>query len=89
MVGPIDKELLGKEAAIEKLERTTFDKAKMIKELEDELEVLQREAEEKVKMGAFDVKAERVDTESNKTRAMELEVQMFEAERSKSRQIWR
>ena len=50
---------------------------------------MQREAEEKVKMGAFDVKAERVDTESNKTRAMELEVQMFEAERSKSRQIWR
>ena len=36
MVGPIDKELLRKEVAIDKLERTTFDQAMMIKELEAE-----------------------------------------------------
>ena len=40
-------------------------------------------------MGIFDVKAERVETESNEARAMELEAQMFEAERSIVRQIWR
>ena len=31
VVGPIDKELLGKEAAINKLKRTMFDQARMIK----------------------------------------------------------
>ena len=31
VVGPIDKELLGKEAAIDKLERTMFEQARMIK----------------------------------------------------------
>ena len=46
VVGPIDKELLGKEAAIKKLERTKFEKARMIKELEAEIEVLQRGGEE-------------------------------------------
>ena len=44
VVGTIYKELLGKEAAIHELERTTFEKARMIKELEADLEVLQREA---------------------------------------------
>ena len=46
MVGPIDKELLKKETAIEKLERMTFEQLRMIKELEAKLEVLQKEAEE-------------------------------------------
>ena len=32
VMGSIDKELLGKEAAIDKLERTMFDQASMIKE---------------------------------------------------------
>ena len=40
MVGPIDKEILGKEPAIEKLERTKFDQSMMIKELEAEFKVL-------------------------------------------------
>ena len=40
MVGPIDKEILGKEAAIKKLKRTTFEQARMIKELKAELELL-------------------------------------------------
>ena len=40
MVGPIDKELLEKEEAINKLERIMFEQARMIKELEAELEVL-------------------------------------------------
>ena len=31
VVGPIDKEILGKEAAINKLKRTMFDQARMIK----------------------------------------------------------
>ena len=35
------------------------------------------------------MKAERVETESNEARAMELEAQMFEAERARARQIWR
>ena len=35
------------------------------------------------------MKAENVATEINKARAMELEAQMFEAERSRARQIWR
>ena len=43
-MGPIDKELLGKEAAIDKLEITLFEQARMIKELEAELGVFQREA---------------------------------------------
>ena len=75
MAGPIDKELLGKEAVIEKLERTTFEQARTIKELEAELKVLQREAEKEEQMGIFDVKAGRVETESNEARAMELEAE--------------
>ena len=35
------------------------------------------------------MKAERVETESNKARAMELEAQVFEAERDRARQSWR
>ena len=46
VVGPIDREILRKEVEINKLERTTFDQASMIKELEAELKVLQREAKE-------------------------------------------
>ena len=46
VMGPIDKELMGNEATIEKSERTTFEQARIIKELEAELEVLQREADE-------------------------------------------
>ena len=65
MVGPIDKELLGKEAAIDKYERTTFEQARTIKEQENELEVFQREAEEEEQTRIFDVKAERVYTKSN------------------------
>ena len=79
-----DKELLGKEAVIEKLERTTFEQARTIKELEAELKVLQREAEEEEQMGIFNVKAGRVETESNEARAMELE-----AVRARARQIGR
>ena len=84
-VGPIDKELLRKEAAIKKLERTTFEQVRMIKEMEAKFEVLQREAKEEEQTGIFDVKAERVETESNEARAMELEAQMFEAERARAR----
>ena len=72
VVGPIDKELLGKEAAIDKLERTTFEKERMIKEQEAELEVLQRGSEEEEQTGIFGVKSERVETKSDKARAMEL-----------------
>ena len=39
------------------------------------------------KMGIFDVKSERVDTESSEAQAMELEAQVFEAERARARQI--
>ena len=85
VVGPIDKELLRKEAAIKKLERTTFEQVRMIKEMEAMFEVLQREAKEEEQTGIFDVKAERVETESNEARAMELEAQMFEAERARAR----
>ena len=84
-MGPIDKELLGKESVIKKLKRTMFDQAMMIKELEAEFEVLQTEAQKEEQAGIFDVKAERVETESNEARVMELESQMFEAERAKSR----
>ena len=35
------------------------------------------------------MKAELVETENNKARAMELEAQVFEARRSRARQIWR
>ena len=86
MVGPIDKELLGEEAAIEKLERMTFEQTGIIKELEAKIEVLQREAEEEDQMGIFNVKAERVETKSNEAQGMELEVQMCEAERARARQ---
>ena len=37
----------------------------------------------------FDMKAERVETKSNEAQAMELEAQVFEAERSRARQSWR
>ena len=37
----------------------------------------------------FNVKAEMVDTKSNKARAMKLEAQMYEAERAIVRQSWR
>ena len=37
VMGPIDKDLLGEGAAIDKLERTTFEQARMIKELEAKL----------------------------------------------------
>ena len=40
VVGPIDKKILGKEAVIEKLERTTFEQARVIKGLEDKIKVL-------------------------------------------------
>ena len=39
--------------------------------------------------GIFDVKEERVETESNEAQSMELEAQMFEAERDWVRQSWR
>ena len=39
--------------------------------------------------GIFDMKAERVETESNEARAMELEAQVFEVERDRARQSWR
>ena len=39
--------------------------------------------------GIFDVKAERVETESNEARAIELEAQVFEAERARAIHIWR
>ena len=81
VVGPIDKELLGKEAVIEKLEIMTFDQARIIKELEAKLEVFQREVEEEKRTGIFDVKEERFYFESNEDRTMELEAQMFEVER--------
>ena len=35
------------------------------------------------------MKVERVETESNKAQAMELEAQMFEAEKARARQSWR
>ena len=35
------------------------------------------------------MKAERVETQINKVRAMELELQMFEAERARARYSWR
>ena len=37
----------------------------------------------------FDMKAERVETKSNEAQAMELEAQVFEAERARAKQIWR
>ena len=52
--------------------------------MEDKLELLQREADEEEQTGIFDVKAERVETKSNEARAMEIEAQMFEAERDRS-----
>ena len=61
----------------------------MIKELEVELKVLQREAKEEERMGIFDVKAERFEVESNESQAMEIKVQIFEADRSRTRQSWK
>ena len=66
-----------------------FDKSRMIKELEAELEALKREAEEEEQTGIFDVKAERVDNKSNKAQAMGLEEQMFEVEGARVIQICR
>ena len=40
VVGPIDKELLGKDAAIDKLEIMNFEQVRMIKELNSEIKVL-------------------------------------------------
>ena len=57
VVGPFDKELMGKEAAIDKLERAPFEQAMMIKELEADLEILKMEAEEEEDTGIFNVKA--------------------------------
>ena len=67
------------------MERTTFEQVRTIKELDAELEVLQREAEEDDQMGIFYVKAERVDTEGNEAQAMNIKAQMFEAERARGR----
>ena len=53
----------------------------MIKELKAELEVFHREAKKEERTWISNVKAERVKTESNKVRTIELEAQMFEAER--------
>ena len=89
MVGPIDKEILGREVEIDRLEITSSEQARMIKELEAELEVFQREAEEEDQTGIFNVKSERAETKSNEARAMELEAQVFETERARARQIWR
>ena len=41
------------------------------------------------KTGIFEVKSERVKTESKKARAMELEAQVFEADRKRARQTCR
>ena len=60
----------------------------MIKEMEAELEVLQREAKEEEQTGIFDVKAEMVETGSNEARSMETEAQVFETESSKAIQSW-
>ena len=46
---------------------------------------MKREDEEEDHMGILNVKAEGVETESKKARAMELEAQMFEVERSRVR----
>ena len=61
----------------------------MIEELEAELKVLQREAKEEERMGIFDVKAERFEVEINEAQAMEIKVQIFEADRSRTRQSWK
>ena len=60
----------------------------MIKELEAELKVLQREAKEEERMDIFDVKVERFEVESNEAQAMEIEVQIFEADKSRTKQSW-
>ena len=52
------------------MERTTFDKERVIKELEVEIGVLDRGDKEEDQTGIFDVKAERVETKSNEARAM-------------------
>ena len=79
MVGTINKDLLGKEAVIEKLERTTFYQARMTKELGAKIEVFQKEDKEEEQTGIFYMKAERVKTESNEAREMELKAQVLEA----------
>ena len=61
----------------------------MIKELEAEIKVLQREAKEEERMGIFDVKVERFEVESNEAQAMEIKVQIFEADKFRTRQIWK
>ena len=49
---------------------------------EEDLPVLQQ-------TGIFSVKAERDETESNEAQLMEIEAQMFEAERARARQSWK
>ena len=46
---------------------------------------MQRGGEEEDQTGIFDVKAEKVETKINEAREMELEAQMFEAERARLR----
>ena len=65
VVGPIDKEIMGKEAAINKLEIMTFEQARLMKELEAELELFHRESKEEEQVGIFDIKEERVEIKSN------------------------
>ena len=50
---------------------------------------MQSKTDEEEQTRIFDVKAERVETKINKAQAMEIEAQMFEAERDRVRQIWR
>ena len=80
---PMDKDLLRKEAAINKSEIKTFDQERTINELWSEIEVLHRDAEEDEQTRIFGVKAERAEIEINKERAMELKAQMSEAERAR------
>ena len=65
VVRPIDKEIMGKEAAINKLEIMTFEQARVMKELEAELELFHRESKEEERVGIFDIKEERVEIKSN------------------------
>ena len=58
-----------------------FERERMIKEPEAELEEFQRQDDEEERTGIFDMKAERVNIESNEAQAMELEANMLEAER--------
>ena len=66
-----------------------FEQVRMIKELEAELKVLQREAKEEERMGIFGVKLERFEVKSNEAQAMEIKVEIFEADKSRTRQRWK